>query len=59
MAGDDGEPYLSSDEVSPATEAFEKIVNAVENRLPAVAAPVMFKAGHGSDCGCGCQTHKN
>ncbi|MBT8344893.1 MAG: Mrp/NBP35 family ATP-binding protein [Desulfofustis sp.] len=55
MAGDDGTPYLSSDEQSPATEAFTKIVRAVENRLPAVAAPVMFnaaKAGHSGDCGC-------
>ena len=59
MAGDDGTPYLSSDEESPATRAFAKIVTAVENRLPAVSAPVMFNAGHGSDCGCGCQSKKN
>ena len=59
MAGDDGQPYLSSDGESPAIGAFAKIVTAVENRLPAVAAPVMFKAGHGGDCGCGCQSNKN
>ena len=62
MAGDDGTPYLSSAEESPATSAFAKIVTAIENRLPAVAAPVMFKAAgatHKSDCGCGCQSHKN
>jgi hypothetical protein len=62
MAGDDGTPYLSSAEESPATRAFAKIVTAIENRLPAVAAPVMFKAAgatHKSDCGCGCQSHKN
>lgn len=62
MAGDDGKPYLSSDEDSPAIGAFTKIVTAVENRLPAVAPPLMFKkaaAGHGGDCGCGCQSNKN
>lgn len=62
MAGDDGKPYLSSDEDSPAVGAFTKIVTAVENRLPAVAPPMMFKkaaAGHGGDCGCGCQSNKN
>lgn len=62
MAGDDGKPYLSSDEDSPAIGAFTKIVTAVENRLPAVAPPMMFKkaaAGHGGDCGCGCQSNKN
>lgn len=62
MAGDDGKPYLSSDEDSPAVGAFTKIVTAVENRLPAVAPPMMFKkaaAGHGGDCGCGCQANKN
>ena len=61
MAGDDGKPYLSSDEDSPAIGAFSKIVAAVENRLPAVAPPMMFKkaaAGHGGDCGCGCQANK-
>ena len=61
MAGDDGKPYLSSDEDSPAIGAFSKIVTAVENRLPAVAPPMMFKkaaAGHGGDCGCGCQANK-
>lgn len=62
MAGDSGTPYLSSEEDSPATAAFAKIVTAVENRLPAVSAPTMFKmagAAHAGDCGCGCQSNKN
>jgi ATP-binding protein involved in chromosome partitioning len=61
MAGDDGKPYLSTDEESPAVAAFSKIVTAVENRLPAVSPISMFKAGgagHNHDCGCGCQSDK-
>lgn len=53
LAGDEGKPYLSSDEQSPATQAFSEIVNAVEIRLPPVAAPVGLKMA-GKDCGCGC-----
>ncbi|MEN8200389.1 MAG: Mrp/NBP35 family ATP-binding protein [Thermodesulfobacteriota bacterium] len=56
IAGDDGTPYLSSDAKSPATEAFGKVVEAVELRLPPVAAPAplqMASADSSSDCGCG------
>ncbi|MCF8056022.1 MAG: Mrp/NBP35 family ATP-binding protein [Desulfocapsa sp.] len=56
IAGDSGVPYLSSDAKSPATEAFAKIVDAVELRMPPVAAPAplqMASAGSASDCGCG------
>jgi len=57
IAGDDGVPYLSSDAKSPATEAFAKIVDSVELRLPPVMPPAplqMASADSGSsDCGCG------
>ena len=57
IAGDDGVPYLSSDAKSPATAAFTKVVEAVELRLPPVAAPTtlnMASSDSGSsDCGCG------
>ncbi|MDD3816166.1 MAG: Mrp/NBP35 family ATP-binding protein [Desulfocapsaceae bacterium] len=55
IAGDDGVPYLSSDAVSPATEAFDAVVTAVENRLPplAVAKPALNMAAATSSCGCG------
>jgi ATP-binding protein involved in chromosome partitioning len=53
MAGDDGKPYLSSEEESPATKAFGDVVTSIENRLPPVAAPVPLKMA-GGDCGCGC-----
>jgi Mrp family chromosome partitioning ATPase len=51
IAGDDGAPYLSSDAVSPATEAFAAVVTAVENRLPPISAgkPGLNVVG----CGCG------
>ena len=32
--GDSGKPFLSSTEESAATQAFEKIVTAVERRMP-------------------------
>ncbi len=52
MAGDDGTPYLSSEGDSPAIVAFGKVVDAVELRLPPVAAPVILPmAGCGCDCG--------
>lgn len=54
-AGDDGKPYLSSDEDSPATRAFDEIVTAVENRNPAVAPPVTLKMAK-PDCGCSCSS---
>jgi Mrp family chromosome partitioning ATPase len=60
VAGDDGNPYLSSDEESPSVAAFSSIVNAVENRVPPVAAPVILKmADKAQDCGCGCGSAKN
>jgi len=62
VAGDDGKPYLSSEEESPAIEAFTKIVDAVAARMPAVSPLPIFDGkglGKGGDCGCGCQSHKN
>lgn len=54
IAGDDGQPYLSSAEESPAVAAFTDIVTAVENRLPPVAAPVVLDMAHaGGACACG------
>jgi ATP-binding protein involved in chromosome partitioning len=57
IAGDDGVPYLSSDAKSPATEAFAKIVDSVELRLPPVMAPTPLQMASvdsdSSDCGCG------
>ena len=55
VAGDDGSPYLASDQESPAIEAFSKLVNAVETRMPPVAAPVTLNTvgSEGGGCGCG------
>ena len=56
IAGDDGVPYLSSDAKSPATEAFSKLVDSIELRLPPVFAPPtlnMASTDSDSDCGCG------
>ena len=57
IAGDDGVPYLSSDAKSPAIEAFTKVVDSVELRLPAVMAPPTLNMAStdsgSSDCGCG------
>ena len=57
IGGDDGVPYLSSDAESPATQAFAKVVEAVELRLPPVAAPAPLQMASvdssASDCGCG------
>ncbi len=54
IAGDDGVPYLSSDAKSPATEAFAKIVDSVELRLPPVMPPAPLQmATADDDCGCG------
>ena len=58
IAGDDGVPYLTSDAKSPATEAFAKIIDSVELRLPAVMAPPAINmasadSSSSSDCGCG------
>lgn len=61
MAGDEGTPYLSSNEASPATDAFAKVVDAVALRTPPVAAPVELKmaASEGGGCACGgtCPSH--
>jgi len=54
MAGDDGVPYLSAEEDSPAVQAFAKVVTAIENRLPPVAAPTTLKMA--DSCGCGCSS---
>ena len=35
IAGDTGQPYLSSEETTPATNAFASIIEAVAQRLPA------------------------
>lgn len=52
LAGDDGEPYLSSDEQSPAVTAFSDIVAAVENRVPPVAAAGLQMASAEGACAC-------
>jgi Mrp family chromosome partitioning ATPase len=61
MAGDDGRPYLSSDNDSPATIAFNKIVSAIETRLPPVSTPAPLKmaAAEAEGCACGgsCPSH--
>lgn len=54
IAGDDGVPYLSSDEKSPATISFGEIVSAIEKRNPPVAPPVTLNMAGKTDCGCGC-----
>jgi ATP-binding protein involved in chromosome partitioning len=65
LAGDDGTPYLSSDEVSPATQAFATVVQAIENRYPPIAQPVELVMAGPADSGCGCggscpsQSNKN
>jgi Mrp family chromosome partitioning ATPase len=56
LAGDDGTPYLSSDADSPAIQAFDKVVRAIETRMPAVVAtnPVSLKsAASAGACACG------
>ena len=55
LAGDDGTPYLSSSADSPAITAFEKVVQAIEIRMPAVAtAPVSLKTvASAGACACG------
>lgn len=50
--GDDGAPYLSSDNDSPATAAFKQVVDNVENVL-AKKKVVLPMAGAASSCGCG------
>ena len=53
IAGDEGKPYLSSDNESPAIAAFGEVVDMVERRLPPVAAPVTLQmANTGGGCAC-------
>jgi Mrp family chromosome partitioning ATPase len=53
IAGDDGKPYLSSGEESPAVQAFSEIVTAIETRVPAVAPPTVLKMAESSNsCAC-------
>ncbi len=54
MAGDDGKPYLSSGAKSPATTAFDGVVESVVQRLPPVATPEPLQmADSGDGCACG------
>lgn len=55
MAGDDGVPYLTSDENSPASAAFSQVVDAIERRLPPGGNAAGLKMAS-VDCGCGCTT---
>jgi len=52
MAGDDGIPYLSSEGESPAIQAFAKVVNSIEKRLPPVSAPVTLQMASTGGCAC-------
>ncbi len=58
MAGDEGTAYLSSNADSPATRAFLEVVDAIEKRLPPVAAPVKLNMANSCACSCGCETAK-
>jgi len=57
VAGDTGVPYLSSSEETPATKAFNVVVEAVEQRLPAKGVSLAAAGGLGmadsGGCGCG------
>ncbi len=52
--GDDGKPYLTSGVDSPAVKAFEEVVEAVERRMPPVAAPVTLNMANTGCCGGDC-----
>ncbi|PIE64326.1 MAG: ATPase [Desulfobacterales bacterium] len=56
VAGDDGKPYLSSGDDSPAVTAFQDVVGAVEKRVPAIAPPPrgLDLGCHGQGGGCAC-----
>jgi Mrp family chromosome partitioning ATPase len=60
VGGDSGKPYLSSDENSPAVQAFAAVVEAVERRLPINKSEEGLKLSTGlqnaivSTGGCGC-----
>lgn len=57
MAGDDGTPYLTSENDSPATKAFGEVVEAVSRRLPPVKQVEPIKmasvSANATSCGCG------
>ncbi len=56
-AGDTGTPYLTSEEDTPATQAFATVIEAVEKRLPAKGVQLDAASGLGmadsGGCGCG------
>ena len=55
VSGDTGNPYLSSDEDTPAVKAFTIIVDAVEQRLPVKGVSLgMSGSLDNADSGCGC-----
>ncbi len=54
VAGDTGRPYLSSGEKTPATEAFAKVVEAVEKRMPPQGAVSLNTISTGTESGCAC-----
>jgi len=54
IAGDTGLPYLSSQEETPATKAFGKIVDAVGQRMPAITKINLETVAPLSATGCGC-----
>jgi Mrp family chromosome partitioning ATPase len=60
VGGDSGKPYLSSNENSPAVQAFATVVEAVERRLPINKSEEGLKLATGlqnatvSTGGCGC-----
>lgn len=54
VAGDTGNPYLSTDDGTPATKAFGEVVDAVIQRLPADEPVSLSKVGlQSAGCGCG------
>lgn len=53
VAGDTGKPYLSSGADTPATKAFNEVVDTVVQRLPA-EKPASLKAINPLASGCGC-----
>jgi ATP-binding protein involved in chromosome partitioning len=48
--GDDGRPFLASDNDSPAAKAFAEVVANVMKELPVTSTPVSLQT---VDCGCG------
>ncbi|WP_035245190.1 Mrp/NBP35 family ATP-binding protein [Desulfogranum mediterraneum] len=53
VAGDSGTPYLSSEEETPATKAFDQVVTAVETRLPPTPTASLDTVNSGCACGGG------